>query len=93
MIVKASIAGVFGGAPVVARGVVVLGDRATLADFFKCADKALGLKRPGYFRHALRQRPMATVLLNGNRVDLPEGLALPLDAGDEVSVIAPVAWG
>ena len=78
MIVKACIAGVFGGEPVVARGTVALDEPATLGEFFKRADKALGFKRPGHFRHALNRRPAPTVMINGDRVALPEGLARPL---------------
>lgn len=93
MIVRASIAGVFGEAPIVARGVVELGEHATLHLFLKRADKALGFKAPGYFRQALRQRVAPTILINGNRVALPEGLTHPLGDGDEVTVVAPVAGG
>ncbi len=76
-----------------AHGSVELGEQATLGVFLKRADKALGFAPPGYFRQALAQRTEPTVLINGNRVELPEGLLHPLREGDVVTVVAPVAGG
>ncbi len=93
MIIKAQIAGIFAGAPISAEGEVVLKDPADLKTFFKHADEALGFGRKGYFRLALKMPTPPTLLLNGDRLDLPEGLKHSLKDGDEVTVLTPMSGG
>jgi molybdopterin converting factor small subunit len=76
-----------------AEGVVALSPGARLRDFFRAADQALGLKRQKPFQRALSGRPASTVLLRGDRVDLPEGLETLLADGDDVTVLSPMMGG
>lgn len=93
MIVKAHIAGVFAGVPVIAEGDVELKDNSDLKTFFKKADKPLGFGTQKYFRLVLRMPNQPTVLLNGDRLDLPEGFRHLLRHGDEITVLSPMAGG
>lgn len=93
MIVKARIAGIFDDRPVVAEGEVVLKAGDSVETLIKKADKALGLKRPQYFRLAVKMKQLPTVLLNGDRLEMPEGLKHVLQEGDEVSVLTPMMGG
>lgn len=93
MIVKARIAGVFTDAPIVATGEVELEENTDLKRFFEQADRAFGFRRPEYFRLALKMRNEPTILLNGDRLDLPEGFQHPLKHGDEITVLAPMTGG
>ncbi|MEW5724817.1 MAG: MoaD/ThiS family protein [Thermodesulfobacteriota bacterium] len=89
----ARIAGVFEAGPVVAEGRVELGLGATVMKLFQQADRALGFRKEKYFHRALASTPTPTVLLNGDRLDLPEGLARTLADGDEISVLTPMFGG
>ena len=93
MIVKAHIAGIFEDAPIFAEGTVELKENADLKTFFKNADKALGFRARKYFRLALRMDNQPTVLINGERLDLPEGFKHILRDGDEITVLSPIAGG
>ena len=93
MIVKAHIAGVFGQDPVTAEGEVSLTDGACLEQFFEEADKAFGFGRAKLFRTALKMSTPPVILLNGDRVDQPDGLKHRLKDGDEITVITPLTGG
>jgi molybdopterin converting factor small subunit len=93
MIIKARIAGVFADTPIFAEGEVELKENADLKTFFKRADKSLGLETQKYFRLVLRMPVQPTVLLNGDRLDLPEGFKHLLRDGDEIMVLSPIAGG
>ena len=91
--VKARLAVVHDGTPLVAEGEVKLKDGASLKAFFKNADQALGFGKTRPFRQALKGRPAPNVLLNGDRVELPEDLKIVLAPGDEVTVLTPLMGG
>jgi len=93
MIVRARIAGIIEGTPVNAEGAVELKDGATVKKFFKRVDKSMGFRKPKYFRAAFKQGVNPTVLLNGDRLDLPEGYKHRLSDKDEISVILPMSGG
>lgn len=93
MIVKVHIAGIFDDTPVFAEGEVELKDNADLRTLLKKADKALGFEMQKYFRLALRMDRQPTVLLNGDRLDLPGGFKHILRHGDEITVLSPMAGG
>ena len=93
MIVKARLAVVHDGTPLVAEGEVEIKDGARLKAFFKKADQALGFGKTRPFRQALKGRPAPNVLINGDRVDLPEDLNKKLEPGDEVTVLTPLMGG
>jgi hypothetical protein len=91
--VRARIAGIIQGNPVNAEQDIEIKEGATVKFFFKHADKEMGFKKPEYFRLSLKQGISPTVLLNGDRLDLPEGFDRRLVEGDEVSVILPMSGG
>lgn len=93
MIVKARITGVFGDTPVVEEGDVELKTGATLKTLFKQGDKALGFKKTKFFKTALKMKNAPTILLNGDRIDLPEAFNQVLEDGDEVTVMSPIMGG
>jgi molybdopterin converting factor small subunit len=93
MIIKTQIAGIFGDTPIMAKGEVELSDNSDLKTFFKKADRALGFSRPKVFRLALKMAIQPTILLNGDRLDMPEGLSQRLKDGDEVTVLTPLTGG
>jgi len=51
------------------------------------------LKKTKPFRRSLKQGLTPTVLLNGDRLDLPEGFNQVLTDGDEVTVLLPMMGG
>lgn len=85
--------GVFAGGPAVNQAEVTLESGATLKTVLKKADAALGLKRPRIFKTALKQRLPLVLLLNGDRVDLPEDLERVLRDGDGVTALMPLSGG
>jgi len=93
MKVRARFAGVAAGAPLVAEGHIELKDGADLKNFFRQADQAMGFKKTKPFRRSLKQGLTPTVLLNGDRLDLPEGFNHVLTDGDEVTVLLPMMGG
>lgn len=63
-----------------------------LKKFFQLADKSG--KLPGKpIKKILGLPRQPTVLLNGEGLDLPEGMDQPVKAGDEVSLITPFGGG
>jgi molybdopterin converting factor small subunit len=93
MKIKARIAVVVDAQPVVSEGEFDLPVGATVKKFMKKADKALGFKKPKPFRDTLKQGLPPTILLNGDRLDLPEGWKHKLTDGDEVTVLTPMMGG
>jgi len=93
VIIKIHVAGIFDDKPVFVEGEIELKDDALLRDLFKKADKALGFKDRKYLRQVLSMAVPPTVLLNGDRLDLPEGFGHGLKDGDEVSLLSPIAGG
>ena len=64
----------------------------TLEKLFKQVDRSKRFKKK-YFKEILEAPRPPVVLLNGNRVEAPEELGEKLKAGDEVSVVSPIAGG
>ena len=91
--VRAVFGGVAEGRPITVEGQVELPDGATVKKFFKKADERLGCKKEKYFRRVPSGKLPVSVLLNGNRLDLPQGLKTRLQDGDEITVIMPLAGG
>lgn len=92
MKIGARIAGIIEGNPVNEEGAIELKEGATLKKFFKQADKKMGLERK-YFKKSLKQPVTPTVLINGDRAEIPEDLKRRLSHGDEISVVLPMAGG
>lgn len=65
---------------------------ATVERLFKEADKSLGLKER-VFKQTLKGRFKATVLLNGDRLDLDRAKDIILQADDEISLLSGMAGG
>ncbi|MBC7342485.1 MAG: MoaD/ThiS family protein, partial [Clostridia bacterium] len=42
---------------------------------------------------AIRRGAQPVIMINGNRVDLPAGLDVDLEEGDQISVISPLGGG
>jgi len=66
-------------------------DKDTPKKIFARLDKKKVLGRR-FFRGAIKSG-LATFLLNGNRLDLPEALNDRLADGDEISVLSAIAGG
>jgi molybdopterin converting factor small subunit len=81
------------GRSVNASGTVRLREGGTVKNLFSRADTALGLKGKKPFKRALRQGIRPVVLLNGDRLEIPEESGKRLEDGDEVNVILTVAGG
>lgn len=93
MAIRARIVGLFDGRSVNASGTVQLAEGDTAETFFQRADKALGLAREKPFRRAFRQGVRPTVLINGDRLEMPEEKDRVLRDGDEISVLLAVGGG
>jgi len=93
VIIKVHIAGIFDEAPIFVEGKVELKENSDLRTLFKKADNAPGFSGRKYFRRIWRTAVPPTVLLNGDRLDLPEGFAHRLKDRDEVSILSPIAGG
>ena len=91
--VRARIVGHIDGRPVHASGEVELKAGNTIREFFKRADASMGLKKQKPFKRAFKQGVRPVVLLNGDRIELPEEGTHALSDGDEVSVILALAGG
>jgi molybdopterin converting factor small subunit len=65
----------------------------TVKVFLKRADGALGLKKNKPFRRVFKQGVRPVVLLNGDRIELPQENTRHLADGDEVSIILSMAGG
>ena len=91
--VRIRILGPVNGRPVNASGTVKLKEGETVKNLFSRADAALGLREVKPFKKALRQGIRPVVLLNGDRLEIPEESGKRLADGDEVNVILTVAGG
>jgi molybdopterin converting factor small subunit len=78
---------------VTASGAVRLKEGDTIRKLFYRADAALGLRGKKPFKLAFRQGIRPVVLLNGDRLEIPEEGGRRLADGDEVNVILTVAGG
>jgi molybdopterin converting factor small subunit len=91
--VRIRILGPLSGRSVKASGTVQLKEGETVKKLFSRADAALGLRGEKPFKKALRQGIRPVVLLNGDRLEIPEESGKRLADGDEVNVILTVAGG
>jgi hypothetical protein len=91
--VRIRIVGPVNGKSVNAAGTVQLKEGGTVKHLFSRADAALGLRDKRPFKKALRQGVRPVVLLNGDRLEIPEESGKRLADGDEVNVILTVAGG
>jgi molybdopterin converting factor small subunit len=91
--VRVRIMGPIDGQSVNASGTVFLKEGDTVKKLFKQVDAALDLKKQKPFRRAFKQGIRPVVLLNGDRIDLPQEENCGLTDGDEISVILAVAGG
>ncbi|MCK4788482.1 MAG: MoaD/ThiS family protein [Desulfobacteraceae bacterium] len=91
--VRARIVGHIDGRSVHASGEVELKAGITIREFFKRADASMGLKKQKPFKRAFKQGVRPMVLLNGDRIELPEEETHALKDGDEVTVILALAGG
>jgi len=91
--VRIRIMGPVDGQSVNASGRVQLKEGETVKNLFTRADAALGLRGQKPFKKALKQGIRPVVLLNGDRLEIPEESGKRLADGDEVNVILTVAGG
>ncbi|NNG08391.1 MAG: MoaD/ThiS family protein [Desulfobacteraceae bacterium] len=91
--VRVRIVGPLGGLSVDTSGTIQLKAGDTVKRLFNRADAALGLRGQKPFKQAFRQGIRPVVLLNGDRLEIPEEGGRCLADGDEVSVILTVAGG
>lgn len=91
--VRVRILGPVDGQSVNASGTVQLKEGDTVKRLFKRADAALGLRGQRPFKRAFRQGIRPVVLLNGDRLEIPEEGGRRLADGDEVNLILTVAGG
>ena len=64
----------------------------TLKKLFSRADKSGKLESRVIKKIMAMPRP-PTVLVNGSNIDVPKGLAMKIEAGDEVAILTPVGGG
>ena len=66
----------------------------TLKDLFDRADKQR-VQGKRFFKTVIarRKKNALTILHNGRRLDLPEGLKSPVADGDEVNLLTPLVGG
>ena len=93
MIIRARIAVVTDVEPIMAEGDVELKDGARVKKFFDVADKALGFAKEKHVKKIMKSKLAPTVLLNGDRLDLPQGMKHTLKDGDEITVLSPMMGG
>ena len=91
--VRVRIVGPVDGQSVDAAGTIQLKAGDTVKRLFNRADAALGMRGQKPFKQAFRQGIRPVVLLNGDRLEIPEEAERCLADGDEVSVILTVAGG
>lgn len=91
--VRIRIVGPVNGRSVNASGTLQLREGETVKNLLSRADAALDLKGKKPFKRALRQGIRPVVLLNGDRLEIPEESGKRLADGDEVNVILTVAGG
>lgn len=92
MKVNVQIAGLIDGDTVHGEKDIELKEGTTVDELIKRADKDFKFKKQ-YFKLLLKQGRLPTILINGDRLDLPEGYATVLKEGDKVSVILPMSGG
>ena len=90
--IRVRILGPLNGQSVKTSGTVQLKEGDTVKRLFNLADAALGLRQKP-FKQAFRQGIRPMVLLNGDRLEIPEEGGRRLADGDEVHVILTVAGG
>lgn len=91
--VRVRIVGPVDGQSVDTSGTIQLKAGDTVKRLFNRADEALGLRGQKPFKQAFRQGIRPVVLLNGDRLEIPEEGGRCLEDGDEVNVILTVAGG
>ncbi len=92
MKVNVQIAGLIDGDTVHGEKDIELKEGSTVDELIKRADKDFKFKKQ-YFKLLLKQGRLPTILINGDRLDLPEGYSTVLKEGDKVSVILPMSGG
>jgi molybdopterin converting factor small subunit len=92
MKVNVQIAGLIDGDTVHGERDIELKEGSTVDELIKRADKDFKFKKQ-YFKLLLKQGRLPTILINGDRLDLPEGYSMVLKEGDKVSVILPMSGG
>ncbi len=91
MKIDVQIAGLIQGESVHGEKEIELKDGSTVKDLFKKGDKLFGYKKK-YFKKMLGGRT-PTILINGDRLDLPEGFKRKLKDGEKISLLLPMAGG
>jgi len=86
------IAGLIEGDAVHGEREIEMKNGATVQDVLKRGDKEFGFKKK-YFKLLLKQGRLPTILLNGDRLDLPEGYTQKLADGEKLSVLLPFSGG
>ena len=92
MKIYVQIAGLIEGDSVHGEKEVELKKGSTIRDVLKIGDKQFKFKKK-YFKLLLKQGRLPTILINGDRVDLPEGYSMPLNDGEKLSVLLPMSGG
>ena len=90
--IHVQMAGLIDGDSVHGEKTVQIKDGGSIQDVIAAGDKVFGFKKK-YFKLLTRQGLTPTILLNHDRVDLPEGYDQKLKDGDHLSVILPLAGG
>jgi len=70
----------------------VPGGGLTLGQVLDALDKNRKMGKK-FFKRLLKSERPPTILLNGMRIDLPEGLETKVDEGAELSIVSPIAGG
>ncbi len=63
-----------------------------LGQVFDAIDKNRRMGKK-FFKRLLKAERPPTILLNGMRIDLPEGLETKVGEGSELSIVSPIAGG
>lgn len=92
MKINVQIAGLIEGDAVHGERDMEMKDGSTVKDLLKQGDKAFGFKKK-YFKLLLRQGRLPTILVNGDRLDLPEGYSHKLADGEKLSILLPFSGG
>jgi molybdopterin converting factor small subunit len=91
--IQTRILGLIDGRSVNLSGTVRLRSGDTAEHLFRRADHELGLTRDKPFRRAFRQGIRPTILLNGERLEMPDGKDRVLHNGDQLSLLLAVGGG
>ena len=92
MKIHVQIAGLIEGDSVHGERTMELKDGSTVKDLIKRGDKEFKFKKK-YFKLLLKQGRLPTILLNGDRLDLPEGYKQKLKDGEKISLVLPMSGG